>query len=148
MRSIKPVCLGTCETLLSTVDTNELYTHLELDSHADTSCLGEGDLILKDYMIPVNVQGYGPVLGTRSYRTISDAVCYDHPLSGQIYHIVIHQSIEILGLKHHLLCPMQVRTNGVTVHDCPKYLCDQPIDETHTIVCADEWAEKVVLPRK
>ena len=41
---------------------------------------------------------------------------------------------------------MQFRTNGVTVNYCPKYLCDQPTDETHTIVCADEWGEKVVLP--
>ena len=106
MSSIKTICLGPHATLLSTVATNELETHLELDSHADTSCLGEGALVLKDYMTPVNVQGYDPALGTRSYRTISGNVCYDHPLSGQIYHIMIHQDIEIPGLKHHLLCPM------------------------------------------
>ena len=92
------------------------------------------------------MQGYDPALGTRSYRTISSAVCCDHPLSGQIYHIVIHQAIKIPGLKHHLLCTMQARTNGVTVNDCPKYLCDQPTDETHTIVCADERGEKIFLP--
>ena len=97
-------------------------------------------------MIPINVQGYDPALGTRRYRTFSGAVCYNHPLSGMIYHIVIHQAIYIPGLKHHLLCPTQVRMNGITVNDCPKYLCDQPTDETHTIVCADEWEENVVLP--
>ena len=70
--------------------TNELETHLELEYNSDTSCLGEGALVLKDYITPVNVQGYDPALGTRSYRTIRVSVCYDHPLSGQIYHIVIH----------------------------------------------------------
>ena len=93
MSSIKTVCLGPGATLLSTVATNALETHLEIDSHADTSCLREGVLVLKDYMTPVNVQGYHPALGTRRYHTISGAVCYDHPISGQIYHIVIHQAI-------------------------------------------------------
>ena len=92
------------------------------------------------------MQEYDPALGTRIYRNISSAVCYDNHLSGQIYNIVIHQAIELPGLKHHLLCPMQVRTNGVTVNDCPKYLCDQPTDDMHTIVCSYEWGEKVALP--
>ena len=143
---MKTVCLGPRATLLSTVDTNEIETHLELNSHADTSCLGKGALVCKEYMTPINVQGYDPALGNRSYRTISGAVSYYHPLSGQIYHIVIHQAIDTPGLKHDLLCPMQVWTNGVTVNDCFKYLSDQPTDETRIIVCADEWEEKVVLP--
>ena len=87
------------------VATNELETYLQLDSHADTSCLGGEALVLKYYMTPVNVQGYDPALGTRSYYTISGSVCYDYPLSGKIYHIVISQAIEIPGLKHHLLFP-------------------------------------------
>ena len=126
---MKTVCLGPRATLLSTVATHELEKHLELDSHADTSCFGKGALVCKEYMTPINVQRYDPALGTRSYRTISGAVCYNHPQSGQIYHIVIHQAIEIPGLKHNLLCPMQVWTNGVTVNDCPKYLCDKPTDD-------------------
>ena len=56
------------------VATNELDTHLELDSRADTLCLSEGALVLKYCMTPVNVQGYDPALRTRSYRTIIGAV--------------------------------------------------------------------------
>ena len=57
MSPIKTFCLGPRATLLSTVTTNELETDLELDCHADTSCLEEGALVLKYYMTPVMCKG-------------------------------------------------------------------------------------------
>ena len=125
---------------------NRLETSLDLDSHADTSCLGRGALILFDHETPVNVQGYDASLGTKEYKIVSGAIAYRHHLTGQQYHIVIHQAVHIVDLNHHLLCPMQVRMNGVTVNDCPKFLCPAPTLESHAIVATDEHGNEIILP--
>ena len=65
---------------------------------------------------------------------------------GLTYHIVIRQAVEIPTLKHHLLCPMQVRMNGITVNDFPRFLANQPAEETHEIVASDEYGDRVVIP--
>ena len=92
---------------MASVVRNDKETTLEMDSHADTSVLGGGALVVADYNEPVNVQGYDPSLGTKTYRTISGAVGYCDPGNGSIYHLVIHQAISIPNLDHHLLAPMQ-----------------------------------------
>ena len=99
-----------------------------------------------DYEIPAHVQGYDPDLGTNTYCTIRGALLYEHPYTGQTYPIVIHLDVEIPDLKHHMLCPLQFRTNGVTVIDCPILLTYHPTEETHAIISDIKWGNKVVLP--
>ena len=53
---------------------NDKETTLELDSHADTSVLGRGYLVIANFNEPVNVQGYDPALGSNTYGTISVAI--------------------------------------------------------------------------
>ncbi len=62
-------------------------TTLELDSHADTCVLGRDALIFLNYDRPVIVKGYDPSLGTKTYATVSGAIAYDDPLTGEVYHI-------------------------------------------------------------
>ena len=93
--------------LSSTKISSNYETTLELDSHADTCVLGCDALILHDYLRPVSVQGYDPALGTTQYNTVSGALAYDHPHSGETFHLVVNQAIHIPHLDHHLLCPMQ-----------------------------------------
>ncbi len=83
-------------------------TTLELDSHADMRGLGRDALILLDYDRPVIVKGCDPSLGTKTYATVSGALAYDDPLTGEVYHLVINQAIHIPHLDHHLLCPINV----------------------------------------
>ncbi len=82
-------------------------TTLKLDSHADTRVLGRDALIHLDYDRPVIVEGYDLSLGTKTYTTISGALAYDDPVTGEVYHLVINQAIHIPHLDHHLLCPMK-----------------------------------------
>ena len=74
---------------------NDKETTLELDSHADTSVLGGGALIVADFNEPNSVQGYDLSLVTKNYKTITGAVGYCDPVSGSIYHLMIHQDIYI-----------------------------------------------------
>ena len=105
---------------------NALETTLESDSHADTTCLGGEVLKIYDYNCPVNVQGYDPLLGANQYSTISGALTYVNPFSGLKYQLIVHQSIRMPYLDHHLMCPMQCRTNGVVVNKCPRMYCREP----------------------
>ena len=105
---------------------NNKETTLELDSHTDTSVLVGGALVVADFNEPVNVQGYDPSLVTKTYKTITGAVCYCDPVSGSIYHIVIHKAIYIPGLDHHLLSPMQCRVADAEINDGPKFIIANP----------------------
>ena len=75
-------------------------------------------------------------------------VAYDHPQTGEVFHLVINQAIHIPHLDHHLLCPMQCRVNDVTVGETPKFLVPNPTDETHalTITDIDNPTQAVHLP--
>ena len=89
---------------VSRVVSNSKDTPLEIDSHADTTCLGGKALRIYDYECPVNVQGYDSALGVRQYQTITGVVGYVHPFTGRKYHLVLHQAIHMPDLDHHLLC--------------------------------------------
>ena len=47
--------------------------------------------------------------------------------------IDIHQAILIDLLHNNILCPIQMRMYEVKVNDIPKYLTDNPTDQTHPI---------------
>ncbi len=112
-------------------------TTLELDSHADTCVLGRDALILLNFNRPVTVQGYDPAQGTAKYDVVSGVVAYTDPTTGEEYHLVINQAIHIPHLDHHLLCPMQCRVNDVRVNETPRFLVEDPTDNTHALIIAD-----------
>ena len=47
------------------VESNSKEQTFEVDSHADTTCLGAGALKFYDFDCPVDVHGYDPALGSR-----------------------------------------------------------------------------------
>jgi hypothetical protein len=112
---------------------NALETSLELDSHADTTVLGAGALIIQSYDRPVEVVGYDPQQGSQMFETVSGILTFDHLRDGQVYHLVFHHAIHMPQLDHHLLCPMQCHVNDVTVNDVPKFLTCFPTN-THALV--------------
>jgi hypothetical protein len=95
---------------------NPLEMSLELDSHADTTVLGAGALIIQSYDQPVEVVGYDPQQGLQTFEMVSGVLAFDHPWDGQVYHLVFHQAIHMPQLDHHLLCPMQSCINDMTVN--------------------------------
>jgi hypothetical protein len=113
---------------------NALETSLELDSHADTTVLGAGTLIIQSYDRPVEIVGYDPQQGLQTFETVSGILEFDHPQDGQVYHLVFHQAIHMPQLDHHLLCPMQCRVNDVTINNVQKNLTHFLSDNMHTLV--------------
>ena len=106
----------------------------ELDSHADTCVVGRNALIFHDFERPVNVTGYDPALGiNKDVKTVSAAIAYDDPTTGEVIILVLHQALHIPTMEHNLLCPMQLRMNDVMVSEIPKFLTENPTDRTHAL---------------
>ena len=121
METLRNVWLNIPQTQIrvTSVTSTSKESTLDLDAHADTCVLCANVLVIKDHDRPVNVLAYDPALGDHTYQTASCVIGYDHPITVQTYHLVIHQAIIIPHLEHHLLCPMHKTlaiTSTVTVH--------------------------------
>ena len=122
---------------------------MELDTHADTTVLGKSCLLIQDFDRTVSVSGWDTTTGARDCPTVTGVVAYDHPYTGQTYMLVFHQAIYLESMENHLVCPMQCRVAGVTIHDCPKLFVKDPTEESHAIVIdADPYQpeEKLIIP--
>ena len=99
-----------------------LEARSELDNHADTCVVGLGTaLLIHDFDRPVRVHGYKEDVGTvNNCRTVSAVVAYNHPQSGEVYMLVLHQAILIEQMTSNLLGSMQMRDDDLRVNDEPK----------------------------
>ena len=70
---------------------NSDKTRLELDSHADTTVLGNFFLVVHDFDRPVNVTGYDLEYGNRVCRTVTGVLDYDQHQTSKPYFLVINQ---------------------------------------------------------
>jgi len=107
----------------SSVSAGSIATHstCELDSHADTSVAGCNFILLESPIRHVDVHGYSPELQPLQLIPIgSAATAWVSPVDGQTYLLILHECI-FLGdrLPHSLLCPNQLRANGLIVNDVP-----------------------------
>lgn len=112
-----------------------------MDSHADQVCVGDGAAIL--YVYPDRQVNVGPFLdklgSVDSAPIVMALIAYDDPSTGRAKLIVAHQAIQIKGLKNNILCPMQLRHNGLTVNERPKHCTPIPTREDHAIVFPDGY---------
>lgn len=70
-------------------------TTLELDSHADTTCVGSKAMIVSRSGKIVDVSGYDPSTTSRKLQVVTAAVAYDRPTSGETIILIIHQAIHV-----------------------------------------------------
>ena len=119
----------------------------EIDNHADTTVMGRDSLVVGDYEQPVNVVGWNPESQSQEFKTVSAAVMYIHPQTMQRYILVFHQAIHHPDLKHHLICPMQLRVNGVKVNETPKHLEENATEATFALqATAKDLEEELTIP--
>jgi hypothetical protein len=111
----------------------------ELDSHTNTCVLGPGCRIVHETLRYVNVTPFTQTLGQMSHKPIvSGALAYNDPTTGEVIMLVIHQAIYIEELTNHLLCPMQLRMNDLSINEEPKFCLANPTDDTHAITIKHE----------
>ena len=99
---------------------NEHYTTAELDSHADTVALGKRAYITTDTGHTVTVHPFTQGLKSINHvPVVTGALAYDCPTTLHTYILFFHQALHIERMDSHLICPGQLRANGVTVNDIP-----------------------------
>ena len=118
----------------------------DLDNHADTCVVSPNTaLITTDYETPVRISGYADNVGRTTCRTVTGVIAYeDH--QGTTWYLHLHQALEIPGVTHNLLSPMQLRERGLRVNDEPKHLVPNPTEYHHAIAIQrdDEHAELII----
>ena len=91
------------------MDISTQVQQCELDSHADTCCLGNGCQILYKTG-KADVGSFLEQLGELiKMKIVTAALAYDQPEMGQVYLLIFYQVLLIEGMQHHLLNPNQIR---------------------------------------
>jgi len=118
---------------------------VEVDSHADTCVLGRRCLVIRDWGRPVKVSGWNPKDGSWECKIVTGVVVWDRPDDGATFMLIFHQAIYCPDLEHHLICPLQLRQNGVTVNETQKQFVNDPKPSDHAIICESEEGETALI---
>jgi hypothetical protein len=110
----------------------------ELDSHADTCVAGSNTVPLSftDHKVVVSpfISEHAPL---PDVPVASVATAWDDPKDGSTIILVVSEAFYFgERMPHSLLCPNQLRDNGIIVHDCPKYY-DNTSSHSITVPCSD-----------
>jgi hypothetical protein len=109
---------------------------VELESHADTCCVGPDVMIINETQKTVKVTTFLKALGSVTrVPIVKAAIAYDDPKSGETYLLLIHQSLHFEEMDHCFVCPMQLRLNDVAINERPKFLTTDRTDNDHAIIC-------------
>jgi hypothetical protein len=113
----------------------EIGEFIELDSHADTSVIGNNCRVISYTDKTCQVAPYHPDYDSMQDVPIVQAgTAYDNPDTGETLILIINQGLYFgEGLPVSLLNPNQMRFNGVEVDDIPKHLARDPSKATHSI---------------
>jgi len=113
----------------------EIGEFIELDSHVDTSVIGNNCCIISYTDKTYQVAPYHPDYNSMQDVPIVQAgIAYDDPETGETLILIINQGLYFgESLPVSLLNPNQMRFNGVEVDDIPKHLARDPAKATHSI---------------
>ena len=82
----------------------------ELDSHADTCCLGEHCLVIHDTEQLVSVKPFDKKLGSQQVKIVTAAVAYDCPDTRNVFVLFFHQHFTFLTYKSIYYAPTNLGT--------------------------------------
>ncbi|MGH7954921.1 MAG: hypothetical protein ACREOZ_03080 [Gloeomargaritales cyanobacterium] len=106
----------------------------ELDTHADTGCAGSTARIIEYTGKTCDVAPFSDQYESmKDIPIVKAGTAYDDPRTGVTYILIMSQALYFgLKLTHSLLCPNQLRTNGVVVDDVPCHPSNDR-NSTHSI---------------
>jgi hypothetical protein len=112
----------------------------ELDSHADTCMAGANCVVLETTDQRVSVSAFMDQHKTfQDIPIVAAATAYDYADTGVTYILILGQAIYMGDtMPNTLLCPNQLRANGIIVDNCPKHLVPPNRPSAHALVCQDQ----------
>ena len=117
---------------VASTSTSSSAINCELDSHADTCVAGSNFVMLEEADSYISVYPYSdeyPAINNIPIASVATA--WTHPTTGRTYLLVFHQALYFgTRMNHSLICPNQLRANGITVSDAPRQF---DFKSTHSI---------------
>ena len=104
---------------------------MEINSNGEKSVVGDNCQDVHDHIRPLTVFGYNPKSGSKHACIVIATVAYTEPETGHAVIFLMNQVLEMKGLDHHLLYPMQCHVNGVLIDEVPKLLAPIPSKTMH-----------------
>jgi hypothetical protein len=125
---------------ISTMHHDGVYGQCELDSHADTCVAGQNCIVVEYTDQVTNVSAFSPDFDIlQDVPIVTAATAYDDPHSGITTILILGQALWMPDkVTHTLICPNQLRQNGITVDDVPVHLAPWNRPSTHSIICPDD----------
>jgi hypothetical protein len=116
-----------------------LKGHAELDSHADTCCAGATAQVVEYTGWSCDVLPFSNEYDAlKDIPIVTAATAYDDPETGDTYILVMHEALYFGDrMATTLLCPNQMRANGIVVDDVPIHLSPDR-SSTHSIFVPDQ----------
>jgi hypothetical protein len=113
----------------------ELSFRVELDSKADTCCVGKEVMVVNrtDHQVS-DTPFINSLEIIKKVPIITVVIAYDDQKSGKVFILIIHQALYFPEMSRCLLCPMQLRLNDVVLNERPKLLNAHPTDQDHAII--------------
>ncbi len=112
----------------------------ELDSHADTCVAGPNCIVLEYTDQVVNVSAYSDQLDTmENIPIVTAATALDDLTTGTTTILILGQALYMGDrVKTTLLCPNQMRANGIIVEDVPMHLAPKDKPSLHSIYSQED----------
>ena len=115
-------------------DANRSESSTELDSHADSPVVGKNVYIIRPTGRKVSVKGFTDQLGAPILvPEVDAAVVYDCEYTGKSVVLVIQNALHLRNMDVNLIPPFMMRLAGLKVDECPKFLAENPSQDSHSI---------------
>ncbi len=126
--------------LFSAATNRIIHGTCELDSHADTSVAGPNTVVLEYTDQTANVSAFSDHHDVmRNIPIGTAATAYDNPHNGSTIILILHQALLMNDkVENTLICPNQLRANGIIVDDVPIHLSPAWQPSTHSILSPED----------
>jgi hypothetical protein len=99
-----------------------VYSHAELDSHANTCAFGDSAYIVQHTLQSASVSPFLRSFGSiADVRIVTASIAYDCPDTFTLFILHFPQSLYIPELENPLIAPNQLQTHGIVVNDTPLF---------------------------
>ena len=76
---------------------------------------------------------------------IDGVVNYECEFTGLSYALHVRNGLHIPSMKNHLIPPIMMQLEGITVNECPKFFSRKPSVEDHSIYFVDHELRFLLL---
>ena len=95
--------------------------------------VGYEALIIRTHDGKVIVNGFTPVLGSKTVDVVDTSIVYEYEFTGKVLIMIIRHGFHLKEMKQNLLSPFIMRLAGLEVNEQPKFMTRNPTTKHHFV---------------